>query len=125
MNRSRKLLLAGVGAITPAFVLTAGAAGALHVQPAVVGHLQDAILASERDKAALQQALMGERLEGGGDRFRVADKRKPPPMSDINVTHYYDKASPKIFKTTPAPSGPSIKAPRDAASGMPRGKRQH
>jgi hypothetical protein len=79
MNKSRRLLLAGVGAMTPAFMLAGGAAKARTAEPAAMRHVQDALLATEQDMAALKQGLLalspGEKLRIPGDRIRLAQKQ--------------------------------------------------
>lgn len=75
MNKSRRLLLAGVGTITPAFMLADGAAKARTPEPAAIEHVGGAA-AIELDREVLKMALLvltpAEKLRIAGDRIRLA-----------------------------------------------------
>jgi hypothetical protein len=58
----------------------------------------------------------------GSGLVRVAEKGKGPKVRDIAIVKRFDKSSP-ILKSAPGSSGPSLKPPRDPASGRATGKR--
>jgi hypothetical protein len=116
VNRSREFLLAG--AMTPAFALNGGAAEARFVEPVANGHVQNTRLGSERDKAALKQALLAlspaEKLRIASDRIRVAKKQtgtsNPPSGGQIG------KKSAPVGGARPA--GPKVPRPPKRNTGV-------
>jgi hypothetical protein len=83
MNKARRILVAGVGALTPVFILDVTARAA--VGPAQNGTAQESI--APLDQQALKCALLAlsptEKLRIAGDRIRLsANAVKPPPKQD-------------------------------------------
>src|SRR5439155_6596129 len=75
MNKARKIVVAGLGAMTPAFIVT-DTAQARSAEGAVIGLSQSAAPTMALDQEALKSALLelspAEKLRIAGDRIRLA-----------------------------------------------------
>ena len=81
MNKTRRMLVAGLGAMTPAFVAT-DHVQARTVEPAAIAPVQSGAPALALDQEALKRALLGlspaEKLRIAGDRIRLAKSKVQP-----------------------------------------------
>src|SRR5947208_996739 len=79
MNKTRRMLVAGLGAMTPAFI-AADHVQARTVEPAAIAPVQSGAPALALDQEALKRALLGlppaEKLRIAGDRIRRAAKAR-------------------------------------------------
>ena len=75
MNKTRRMLVAGLGAMTPAFI-AADHVQARTVEPAAIAPVRSGAPALALDQEALKRALLGlspaEKLRIAGDRIRLA-----------------------------------------------------
>ena len=88
--KARRMLVAGLGAMTPAFVVT-DQVQARPAESAAIAPTQTGIRTIALDQEALKSALLGlssaEKLRIAGDRIRLAAKAKvAPPFSARPVT---------------------------------------
>src|SRR5437660_935412 len=81
MNKARRVLVVGVGAMTPA-VIAADQVQARSVQPAAIRTAQGDTPRIALDQEALKRALLGlspaEKLRIAGDRIRLAKSKVQP-----------------------------------------------
>src|SRR5438876_80730 len=79
MNKTRRMLVAGLGAMTPAFI-AADHVQARTVEPAAIAPVQSGAPALALDQEALKSALLelspAEKLRIAGDRIRLAAKAR-------------------------------------------------
>ena len=99
MNKARTLLAAGLGAMTPAFIVTEGLQ-AHPVAPAAVAPV--AIPTDAGDQAALKSALLQlsptEKLRSAGDRIRLGKYRfSNPSMIPALFPSYQNNCSGMLF----------------------------
>jgi hypothetical protein len=89
MKKARRALVAGLGAITPAFV--ADGAQARSVEPAAIELAQSGVAVPVLDQEALKSALLAlsptEKLRIAGDRIRLAKVTKRTTAPQDSTTH--------------------------------------
>jgi hypothetical protein len=111
MTRVGSILAAGVGALTPAFILNVAARAA--VEPAQNRTAQASI--ASPDQEALKRTLLalspGEKLRIAGDRIRLsANGVKPPPKQDGEMITGVQSQT-NVARCVMAPGGLSKRAP--------------
>jgi hypothetical protein len=109
MNKARRILVAGVGALTPIFILDVTARAA--VGPAQNGTAQAGIASPYQE--ALKRALLalspGKKLRIAGDRIRLsANAVKPPPKQD-RENYSVVQSQTNVARCAIAPGGGSTK----------------
>ena len=84
MNKTRRMLVAGLGAMTPAFIAT-NQVQARSIEDVAIAPAQSGATAIALDQETLKRALLGlspaEKLRIAGDRIRLAAKAKVVPRS--------------------------------------------